>query len=131
MKNRDKLHEERKSDAIFECRTDKGSLYNYCFDYLSKYQKAGEQVNVYEMVRQLTKLTKEPKNLELLTFIRNEADEYLSSSTLNILTDYALGLRGFLTREFGDKFDDETITQENLGVLTDNYSRKVLQGAAD
>ena len=30
---------------------------------------------------------------------------------------------GFLTREFGNKFDDETITQENLDVLTDNYSR--------
>ena len=88
-------------------------------------------MNVIEMIRQLTKFTKDAKSLKLLTFIRNEADEYLSSSTLNILTDYALGLRGFLTREFGDKFDDETITLENLGVLTDNYSRKVLQGAAD
>jgi hypothetical protein len=131
MKNRGEIYEQRKSDAIFGCRTDKESLYNYCFDYLSKYQKAEEQVNVFEMSRQLTAFTKDAKNLKLLTFIRNEADEYLSSSTLNILTDYALGLRGFLTREFGDKFDDETITQENLGVLTDHYSRKVLQGAAD
>ena len=131
MKNRERIHEERKNDEPFGCQTDRESLYNYCFDYLSKYQKAGEKVNVIEMIRQLTKFTKDAKSLKLLTFIRNEADEYLSSSTLNILTDYALRLRGFLTREFGDKFDDETITLENLGVLTDNYSRKVLQGAAD
>ena len=42
---------------------------------------------------------------------------------MNILTDYAYGLRRFLAREFGEKFDDESITLDDLGILTDNYSR--------
>lgn len=131
MKNRERIHEERKNDDPFDCRTDKESLYNYCFDYLSRYQKAAEQVNVFEMVRHMTKFTQDAKSLKLLTFIRNEADEFLSSSNMNILTDYAYGLRRFLAREFGEKFDDEPITLDDLGILTDNYSRKVLQGATD
>ena len=131
-KNKGKIYETRKNDSIFHCQLDKVSLYDYCFDYLLKYQEEEELVNVFELANHLSSSTDDANKIELLNYIRQKSVEHIGFQITTTSVAYLEALRIFLNKEHGIKFRKDQVSDslkepEDFGLITQSYIENVLE----
>ena len=117
QKRKDLIYESRKRDDIFHCKLEIDHVYNYCLDYIIKYQKDNEIVNVFTMASDLIKMTTGVREKKILKHILNNI------SVINTNTTYENNLKKYINAEY----EIELLQNENYNKMIDLYFEKALK----
>ena len=126
-KNKEKIYEHRKNDGIFHCQLQMECLYDYCYNYLSKYYEAQELVNTVQLAIEINKMTKDPKKIEKINSIMLDCREIVNLCASDTVMKYMNGLIKYMKKDFGIKHSKYNMNSlDDFHTLTDIYAEKLL-----